>query len=73
MNRLLLSFFNADYLQMVQLGKRRRTIVVSDDEDVAEIAPSTPEEVTTPTKPLPSKPSKDAKFWVESISSFTSY
>jgi hypothetical protein len=57
---------------MVHLGKRRRTIVVSDDEDAEEIASSTPEKVNTPIKPLHSTPSKDAKFWVESIPSFTS-
>ena len=61
---------------MVELGKRRRVIVVDSDDDDFDsfLQESTPREIAIPVKksdtPVTTSretPPKDAKFWVESI------
>lgn len=49
---------------MVNLGKRPRPVVVSDDEDEDVKAPS-PKKIATPSKKFLTGPLNDAKFWVE--------
>ena len=49
---------------MVKLGKRPRTIVLSDeDDDAMESSPS--QKFTSPPK-FKTRPANDSKFWVES-------
>jgi len=68
--------------RMAELGKRRRTIVISDDEDDAVLPTfSSPRTIATPRskassspmKTFPSSPPKTAKFWVESKHSVVLY
>ena len=60
---------------MVELGKRRRVVVVDSDDDAFDtfLQESTPREIAipvrksdTPVTPFRDTPPKDAKFWVES-------
>jgi len=59
---------------MVELSKRRRVVVDSDDDDIDSFLQDSPShEITipvkksdTPVKTFRNAPQKDAKFWVES-------